>query len=109
MRQANTMEIDLSNLKRLQGNVRQLRGSNIVKISVLLGPVFMRRHTSFQSFQQMIDKSPFKITTTEDFAAVTDADWDEYVRQTTNFKSWSAMQNKATEEWASDRLMKGLK
>src|SRR2546425_2142749 len=78
-------------LKRLEQNAASLHGTHEVPLTELMHPVFMRSCSSFQSFQGMLDASPFKVQTAEDFKAIPDAEWDAYVRTVTSFSSWQEM------------------
>ena len=75
-----------------------------VPLPELLTPDFLRRCSRFQSAEEMFEASGFKVESAEDFAAIPDAEWDEFVRAHTSFPSWEAMLGKAGGEWATRRL-----
>jgi len=102
-------KIDLSGLRKLEQNMRTLSGTQRVALTEILSPAFMRAHTRFSSFENMLEKSPFTVKTAEDFRAIPDAEWEAYVRRSTKFTSWEAMQKQAGAEWVKARLLKGLK
>jgi hypothetical protein len=52
----------------------------------------------------MFDASGFKIESPEDFAAIPDAEWDQFIRDNTTFASWEAMLGEAGGEWAARKL-----
>lgn len=91
-------------LERLQKNAEALDGTHHIPMNELFPSSFMGSHSSYSTFQKMYDASPFKDMA---FEKIPDAEWDEYVRQSTKFVSWEKMREAATEEWAKTRLMKG--
>jgi hypothetical protein len=44
------------------------------------------------------------INSTEDFERIPDDEWDAYVKRSTRFGSWEAMQKQAGEEYIERRL-----
>jgi|GEM_PF-284419 hypothetical protein len=91
-------------LERLQKNAEKLHGTHHIPMNELFPPSFMRRYSSYATFQEMYDASPFN---NMDFEKIPDADWGEYVCRSTKFTSWEKMRGAATEEWAKARLMNG--
>jgi hypothetical protein len=79
-------------------------GNHSVPVPELLTPDFLRRCSRFQSAEEMFEASGFKIESAEDFTAIPDAAWDEFVRANTSFVSWEAMLGEAGGEWAARRL-----
>jgi hypothetical protein len=89
-------------LERLSRNAQNLSGP--VALDDLFPPEFMRRYTDFPTIQAMADASGFKIESQEDFEAIPDAEWDDFVRSRTRFQTWQDMQAKAGEEYVGRRL-----
>ena len=75
-----------------------------VPMTELLTPEFVARHTKFASADEMFDASGFKVETQEDFAAIPDDKWDEYIRSISSFASWQEMLARAGEQWAAKKL-----
>lgn len=98
------VKFDLSGLERLQKNLKRINGSHDIPISELLTPQFMRGHTRFGSFEEMLSASPWKVETTEDFGAIPNAEWDAFIRRETRFSSWTEMQKLAANEWVKNEL-----
>ncbi|MGD6896117.1 hypothetical protein [Bacillus infantis] len=95
----------LSNeLKKLQQNAKELEGKQNIPLPELFPDSFMANNTRFSSIQEMFDKSPFKVESEEDFAAIPDAEWDKYVVENTNFSSWENMQEAGVKEWTAKKL-----
>jgi hypothetical protein len=100
------IKVDLRGLEQLQRNARALDGTHNIPLEELFSPAFMRGCSRFSTFREMLDASPFTVHSADDFRTVPDADWDAYVRQTTRFASWEAMQQAAAVEWAKARLFR---
>ena len=92
-------------LDRLKRNAASLHGTHQIPVADLMHPAFMRSCSSFQSFQEMLDASPFKVQSTDDFKAIPDNEWDAYVRKVTKFSCWREMIKTAGAEWAKSRLL----
>ena len=99
---------DNRGLKRLQENLEQIGGTHNVPLLELLSPPFMSKHTDYSTFEAMLEASPFKVETAEDFKAIPDEEWEVYVRKATRFDSWQEMQKEAGVEWLRANLLKGL-
>ena len=95
---------DFSGLERLQRKLEEVSGPHDVPVSELFVPAFMAEHTHFASIDEMFAASGFKTDTTEDFAAIPDDDWDEFVRRTTKFDSWEEMKKTAASAWLKQQL-----
>jgi hypothetical protein len=90
-------------LDDLDHNVKSLSGQQ-VPIPELLTPQFLGQCSRFQSAEEMFTASGFKIDSAEDFAAIPDAEWDEFICTNTTFDSWGAMLGQAGGEWARRQL-----
>jgi hypothetical protein len=108
------MEIRIEGLDQLQRKLedlerraRSLSGEHAVTFDEIFPQSFMRRHTHYQTIQEMLDASPWKVKNQADFAAIPDAPWDEFVQKSTRFRSWKEMQETAAEEYFARKL--GLK
>jgi len=73
-------------------------------VSELLTDDFVSQHTSFSSVDEMFAASGFKVETQEDFAAIPDAEWDNYIRSISSFDGWQSMLGAAGQEWAKRKL-----
>lgn len=91
-------------LDTMARRAESLSGNHNVPIPELLTPDFLSRCSRFHSAEEMFEASGFKIETAEDFAAIPDAEWDEFIRANTSFASWEAMLGEAGGEWAARRL-----
>lgn len=91
-------------LRDLGARARALDGTHQVRADEMFTHDFMRRHTRFGTFSEMVRASGFTVESAEDFAAIPDRDWDTFVRQATSFPSWEAMQAAAGKEWLAARM-----
>lgn len=91
-------------LKRMQENARKLNGRREVPFSDLFTPEFMRKHTSFSTFNELLKAGGFQVETSEDFEAIPDAEFDAHISATTKFPSWEAMLEEATSQYVTRML-----
>jgi hypothetical protein len=91
-------------IKELQHRAEELSGTHDVPISQLLTPEFMLLNTDFESVESMFDASKFQVRSQEDFAAIPDERWDEFICSVTRFATWKEMLAAATSEYVSERL-----
>lgn len=91
-------------LDKLAQNAAALDGEHSVPVNELLTPAFVARYTRFASADELFEQSGFKIESPEEFAAIPDEEWDEYIRSVSGFSGWQAMLSKAGEAWAAKKL-----
>ena len=77
-----------------------------VSFNELFSPEFMTKYTQFRTINEMVEKSPFKVESEEDFKNIPDEEWDSYVKEKTSFQSWSEMMSKAGEEYLGKKVQK---
>lgn len=81
-----------------------LEGEHEVSFEALFTPEFMMTNTQFSNFNDLLDASPFQVNLVEDFEAIPDAEFDEYISTVTNFASWEEMLEEATMQYATHQL-----
>lgn len=91
-------------LKDLENKARKLEQGTNISFEEMFNPQFMMKYTQFSNFDEMLNKSGFKVETKEDFEAIDDSEWDEYVQKTTQFTNWQEMLNEAGALWAAKQL-----
>lgn len=96
-------------LKKLNSDIDEIAKERAVSFDELLPPSFMRKHTQFSSFKEMVEKSPFKVESAEDFKKLPDAERDPYVRAKTSFSNWQEMISRAAEEYQGKRVQAAIK
>ena len=98
-------------MKKLNDLQRKAKAINqqSVPVSEILTPAFLLRHTPFGSADEMYQASGFKIETPEDFAAIPDQEWEQFIQTNTSYESWIEMQKAAGVSHIESKLLKGLK
>lgn len=86
-------------LKKIQSDVNKLSGERTVSFDELFNSDFMDKHTKFQSFEELLKGGGFVVNSPEDFAAISDDEFDKHISKTTDFDSWGDMQSRAAEEY----------
>ena len=91
-------------LHDLARKTEELDGQHNIPVSEILTDSFISQNSSFSSADKMFEASRFKIETQEDFAAIPDNDWNNYIRSVSSFDSWQSMLKAAGLEWAKRKL-----
>ena len=91
-------------LDDLANKTGELDGQHNVPMNELLTPEFVSKHTRFPNADEMFGASGFKIDTREEFAAIPDDKWDEFIRSISSFSDWSAMLGEASNEFTAKKL-----
>lgn len=91
-------------LDAIADNAEKLHGAHDVPVVELLTPSFVSQHTDCKTAEELFEKSGFKIETTADLEAISDEEWDEYIRSVSTFKNWKSMLTEATKGWAVKKL-----
>jgi hypothetical protein len=96
-------------LNNLNSDIDKLSGEHAISFNELFSVSFMRKHTQFSSIDEMVNKSPFRVESEEDFERIPDAEWDTYVKAKTSFDSWQEMQSKAAQEYFGKKVQAAFK
>jgi hypothetical protein len=88
--------------KKLERKVRSIEGD--VPFTDLFTASFMSRYTSYGSFKEFMNASGFPASTQEEFDAIPDDEFDQFVAASTKFKSWKDMLYKAGELYVEKKL-----
>lgn len=91
-------------LEKLEAGIREIGGKHSVPMSEILTDSFVSKHTEFSSLNELLDNSGFNIESAEDFSAIPDEPWDEYIKSVSDFDSWQDMLDSAGAEWATRKL-----
>jgi len=105
------MSVKVTGLDEFQRRLRELReraeaidGEQTISMAELLTPDFLASCSTFSSAEEMFERGGFRVETQEDFAAIPDDAWDEFVRLNTSFFSWKEMLDAAGAAWAKSKL-----
>ena len=91
-------------LKKMADGAKELEGQHNVAIPDLLTDSFLSIHTSFVNAQELFDKSGFAIGSPEDFKAVPDEEWDQYISSVSGFSTWTDMLQSAMAEYTKRKM-----
>jgi hypothetical protein len=91
-------------LKELQGTKANEGDANHVSLETLFNEAFMKRCSSFKSFEEFLQKGNFAANTHEDISNIPEELFDRHVDRETNFPNWKSMLDKANEEHAARQL-----
>ena len=91
-------------LEDLIRKIEDLDGSHKIPFSDLFTDEFMLFNTDFGSISEMIAASGFSVQTSEDFAQIPDAEWNNHVCQYSRFASWDEMKGMAAKLWVARKL-----
>lgn len=87
-------------------NLKELEKIKEIPFHLLFNSKFLAKCSSFISLDDMIEKSGFKVKTAEDFKAIPDDEWENFITQNTTYSSWEEMQKDAARQYAQGILDK---
>lgn len=73
-------------------------------LAAVFPPSFMERHTDADSFEGFVEESEWEVSSREEFAAIPQEEFDDYVADRTSFEDFEAMLGQAGEEWMARQL-----
>lgn len=91
-------------LQDLENKVQSLSGQQAVPLNELLDPEFLAACSTFSSVNDMFERSGFKVESQEDFAAIPDDDWEDFICTNTSYLSWQEMLVAAGAAWTKRKL-----
>lgn len=94
----------IDDLEDLRVAAEELDGENSVRMEEMFPAEFMEEHTEFGSFAELLQESQWDVEAQEDFEAIPDGPFDEFIAETTDFEDWEEMYTTAGREWISDEL-----
>ena len=103
------VKINMKGLNKLKKNLEDLHGQHKVGLSETLTSEFLTECSGFSDLNQLFNASGFKIESPEDFKAIPDNEWEEFIVSNTRFESWQAMQEAALDKYMKSKILKGLK
>ncbi len=103
-----SVKMDTTGFDKLKNNMEELKGEREVKMNDLFTSDFMLKCSSYSSLDEMISASNFTVESEEDFKAIPDDEWDEFISNNTSYESWEQMQKEAAVNYTKRLLYKGL-
>jgi hypothetical protein len=92
-------------LKKIEQTIKKEVDGEIA-FADLFNASFMSRYSKLTNIEEFFEKSPFKIETQEDLESIDEEELNNYVRETTSFATWEAMQGKAIDMYMERKLKK---
>lgn len=103
-------EIDTDNFAReLEKAIEKetelrLGQKNEIPFEELFTEQFMQLYTEFDSIWAFLDESPWTVESQEDFKAIPDDEFDDYVNEHTDFPRWKTMYKTAGKKYMERQL-----
>lgn len=95
-------------LKKLAKNAEAMSGTSQIKLKDFMTPKFISNCSNFNDIEHLFDESGFAVESKEDFEAIPDDKWNEFIVENTSFDSWEEMQKEAMAIYVKEQLFKGL-
>lgn len=96
-------DINPSDLKHLAESLEKADKSensmSMVSFKDLFTPAFMSTYTNFANFSELLVVGKFNVTSLDEFMALLDKNFDEFVKKTTKFQNWEEMQSTAVADY----------
>lgn len=91
-------------LNQMQQAAKEMEKGEEVSFDVLFNQSFMVKNTQFNSFDELLKAGNFVVNSTEDFEAIPDNEFDQYIAKSTQFDNWEDMRNTAATDYAAKKL-----
>jgi hypothetical protein len=95
---------NLQPLKELTRKASELDGNRNIPLPELLTPEFLASCSRFGSADEMFNVSGFHIESADDFKAIPDAEWDDFISKNTSYSRWEEMLKAAVGNWVKGQL-----
>jgi len=86
-------------LDDMKKKAEKLNGEHSVPLDELLDSSFMRQHTSYTSFDELLQDGGYSVESQEDFESIPDDEFDRHVQKHTSFNDWQEMREAAAGDW----------
>nr|DAQ35650.1 MAG TPA: hypothetical protein [Caudoviricetes sp.] len=91
-------------IKKLETAGKSTEGKH--SFNEIFPPAFMRKYTNYSDIDNFLENCGFPYKTDEEFKAIPDDAFDEYVRKSSRFKSWKEMLDTGSQELFNRNLKK---
>lgn len=92
-------------LDKLQKNIEEVSGTNTYKLSDILNTDFIRKNTTFRSYDDMIDKSGLELTETTAEELYLNEKLNAFIKANSKFENFKEMCKFAAQEYVAKRVM----
>jgi hypothetical protein len=79
-----------------------------IKLKDFMTSKFISNCSNFNDIEHLFEASGFTVESKEDFEAIPDDKWNEFIVKNTSFNSWEDMQKEAMNLYVKEQLLKGL-
>lgn len=90
--------------KKLEKNAKELENTKSVSFETLFNSKFMSKYTRFSSFNELLTFGKYEVNSQEDFEAIPDDEFDDFIASNTKFETWQDMLDTASTEYAINKL-----
>jgi hypothetical protein len=99
---------NMKGLDKLKKNLENLGETHEVGLSEIMTADFIAACSAFSGLDQLFSASGFKVESAEDFKAIPNNEWEEFIVNNTTFESWKAMQKAALDKHVKSKIFNGL-
>ena len=103
------MADNFKNLETLGKNITELANTSSVRLTEIYSDSFFQKNTSFQSFQDFLEKGGFAINSEEDLKNISTEDLDKFTSENTKFENFEKLQKEVLAEFTRKMLFKNFK
>lgn len=94
----------VKSFEQMERNAEELENNSFVPFDKLFNSNFLKKCSSFSSFEKLLDAGNFNIESQEDFDAIPLEKLDKHIASVTSFSSWNNMLEQATSEYITSEL-----
>lgn len=105
------MSFEISGLDELERRfeemekaAQELEETQFVPFSELFSSSFLKDHSSYTSFEELLASGNFEVNSQADFEAIPDELFDKHISQSTDFPDWKTMLDTASSEYLAKKL-----
>lgn len=103
------MDDNFENLETFGKNIKELSETQSVLLTEIYSDSFFQENTSFQSFQDFLEKGGFAINSEEDLKNISTEDLDKFTSENTKFENFEKLQKEVLAEFTRKMLFKNFK
>lgn len=92
-------------LDKLQKNIEEVSGTHSYKLTDILNEEFIRKNTTFKSYDDMITKSGLELNETSAEELYLNEELNNFVNENTNFENFKDMCTSAASEYVAKKVM----
>lgn len=91
-------------LKKMSNALDDLQQTTEISFNDLFTTDFMIQYTPCSSMDELLQRGGFNVNCQEDFDAIPDDVFDQYISSMTQFNSWEEMKNEAASQYVAKKL-----